>query len=243
MELVGSSYKYFIIFLLSPIFIFLNLFICLKIIHKYKKELKPVHVFLVNFFGTLTLQLFSSSFLLLILAVWPLSEEWCIHYGLELATMVSFCMSIISMQMDRFAAIFWDIKYKARATKWYAISVCVLNFIVSSILVLVAVIRDPQYIECTFPPSFIFTRMPNLVVGGVAKLVSLGVTVFVSCYVLMKKKHLKNEVHPALPPCQPPTEMAVRRLNSQPDMFFYIDNENSDPSAHVGTSQQNQSNI
>ena len=90
-------------------------------------------------------------------------------------------------------------------------------------MVLVAVIRDPQYIECTFPPSFIFTRMPNLVVGGVAKLVSLGVTVFVSCYVFMKKKHLQNEVHPSLPPCQPRTELDVPRLNSEPDMFFYID--------------------
>ena len=166
MELVGSSYKYFIIFLLSPIFIFLNLFICLKIIHKYKKELKPVHVFLVNFFGTLTLQLFSSSFLLLILAALPLSEDWCIHYGFELVTMVSFCLSIISMQVDRFAAIFWDIKYKARATKWYAIIVCILNFSVSTIIVIVAVMRNPQYVKCTFPPSLIFTRMPIICSSG-----------------------------------------------------------------------------
>ena len=242
MELLRSSYKYLIIFFLSPIFILLNLFICLKILHKYKKELKPVHVFLANFFGNLTIQLFSSSFLLLILAVWPISEDWCIHYGFELVTMVSCCLSIISMQMDRFAAIFWDIKYKAHATKWYAVIVCVLNLIISSTIVMVTVIRNPQYIKCTFPPSVIFTRMPNLVIGGLAKLVSLGVTVLVSFYVIWKKKHLQNEVHPSLPPCQPPTEMDVRRLNSQPDMFFHIDNENRNPSAHVGTGQQNQSN-
>ena len=70
-----------------------------------------------------------------------------------------------------------------------------------------------------------------LILGGVMKMISLLVTLLVSFYVLKTKQKLQNQVHPSLPLSQAPQAQEshveripkVRRLNSQPHLFFCTD--------------------
>ena len=227
---------------ISPIFVLLSILISAIIYKKYGYQMKPVHVFLINFFGVLALHLLFTFSVVAIFKLWPLSGDMCVHYSGTLVTTVWFCLSIIIMQVDRFTAIHWDIKYKTYATAKAATCVCIFNFLISLVLVISMVHRYSAFMNCTATPSLIYTRSPMLILGGVMKMISLLVTLLVSFYVLKTKKRLQNQVHPSLPLSQVPQAQEphveripnVRRLNSQPHLFFC-----TDQSRTVNTSSPN----
>ena len=185
----------------------------------------------MNFFGMLSLLLLCSSLVPFLFIIHPLSEHLCVHYCASLVAMICLCLGIITMQLDRFVAIYWDIKYKTYASTKCAVSVCIFNFFFSLILVIAELQLDSSFMKCTDFPSLIYTRYAGLVLGGLFKMISLHLTLLVSYYVLKTKKRLQNQVHPSYPLSEIlPEERSraeqtqnVRRLNSQPHIFFCIE--------------------
>ena len=117
---------------LSGLLIFV-LKICFMIFKKFRFQFEPVSVFLLNYFGTLALYLFSSDITFL-LSEFPASEEKCFQYIFFLFASMAFSLSVLCMQADRFLAIFWSIHYKNRVTTDRAGKACCLSLLLSLIV-------------------------------------------------------------------------------------------------------------
>ena len=115
-----------------PAFILVNICIFFKIYRKFRNDFRPVHIFIMNYFGTQTLQLFSHqlSHVFVILS----TQENCNENFFSLFASLTWYLGIIAMHTDRFVAIFWDIHYEERVTTTRAITVCVLNMVTAGSL-------------------------------------------------------------------------------------------------------------
>ena len=236
----SDGLKLFII----PIFPSVNLYICFKLFRKYWNDLKPVHVFLMNFFGTISLQ-FISNYFIVCFAIFPVSEDLCFQYYFQLITIMILCLGIISMQVDRFIAIFWDIYYKTYVTTSRAMQLCGLNIVIATTIGIAMGVYNIEYAKCITPYILFYTRKTNIILNGIPMIVTVIVTVAVSIYVVWKTKKLKNPIHPAnqVTSEPPPNEaqLNIQRLDNQPDMFYRMELFNTERAAEVGTRQQNTS--
>ena len=207
----------------------------------YRNSLKPVHVFHLNFFGLLALHLFVY-LVFALLAIWPISEDFCIHYFLPLITIMSLCLGIISMQIDRFSAVFWDLKYDGHFTTSRAIKVCCLNVMIATAMGIGAGLIDNNYAKCSFPQNLIFTRMTNIVLDGIPKLISVVVTIIVTIYLIKTTKRLENSIRPTAQTRPTEMPMETRRIENQPYMFYHIESVRRDMYAEAGPSQESPTN-
>ena len=197
-------------------------------------------MFLINFFGAISLQMIAN-FLSIMFAVFPVSEDVCFQYYALLITNMVFCFGIISMQLDKVIAIFWDVHYKAWVTTSRAMKMCGLNIVMATIIGILMGFIDREYGKCTNKPSLIYTRTTYIILIGILKIVTVVVVAVASFYFVRKTKQIVNSIHPAnkLTNQPRPTQKTVSRINSQPDMFFIMEPHNRELSEEAGTSQQN----
>ena len=149
---------------LSGLLIFV-LKICFMIFKKFRFQFEPVSVFLLNYFGTLALYLFSSDITFL-LSEFPASEEKCFQYIFFLFASMAFSLSVLCMQADRFLAIFWSIHYKNRVTTDRAGKACFLSLLLSLIVACGMNVIDKNYTACVSPISVVYTRKTNISLEG-----------------------------------------------------------------------------
>ena len=160
------------------------------------------------------------------------------------------------MQIDRFLAIFWNIRYKQRVTTGKAITVCTISAVISVVVVITVTLLDSEYTTCVSEPGlyigFIFTRTTLIFLDGVPKLVAVAVTLAVSIYGVIIEKILEKNVVQRNPVNLPLATMSkvsselghtkTRGVNDEPNLSDQVENHdhNIDLSLQVGTSQQNQ---
>ena len=191
-----STYKSILVSgIILPASMLVNIFICFKIYKKFKNNIGPVHIFILNYFGAQSLQ-FISYEVIQVFVIFSSNQDLCNEYFFSLLTSLTWHLGIISMHIDRFAAIFWNIHCKEKVTTSKAISVCILNIITAASLSCLAKFMDNQYSNCTSPEIIVYTRTTNILFDGLTKFLVSVVTVVVSIYVFIKKKGLlKNTVH------------------------------------------------
>ena len=114
-----------------------------------------------------------------------------------------------------------------------------------------AKIIDNQYSTCTSPDIIVYTRTTNILLDGITKIIVAAVTVVVSIYVVIKKKEAFVNVVHTIPTtsnvwtvCRVAGEETItqiRRLDSNPNMFYQVDSgivaktrENPTRQTHAG---------
>ena len=224
--------------LVLPVLFLFLLIICFIMIKKFHFEFEPVHIFLINYFGTQALHLVSAD-ILAIFSLFPGHCNVCFQYNLSMFTSLSFTFGIFSMQMDRFLAIYWNVHYKARVTTSKAMKTCCLSPLIAASIAICFLLIDHPYSQCIQPISLLFTRTTNFAVEGIPKLLAVAATVLVSIYaVKTNNRLLKSSVHPSpVNLVQPAADEEqnvprrnIRRLTDEPDVFYIT---NSSPNNAV----------
>ena len=222
-----------VVFIIIPIYIGFVLKIFHLIFKKFNFKFEPNHVFLLNYFGTLALYLFSAE-ISTILMIFPASEDVCWQYLVSLFASINLHLSILCMQTDRFLAILWSIHYKGRVTTTKATTACSLSYLISIILTCGMKIFAKSYTDCVFPIVLLHTR-PSNILEGTLLLLAVAATWAVSIYAVAVNRRLKK-LQPApvnLPSNSQRGTSNVRRINSDPHVFCVTEGTvrriNSDP--------------
>ena len=209
-----------VVFIIIPIYIGFVLKIFHLIFKKFNFKFEPNHVFLLNYFGTLALYLFSYE-ISTILMIFPASEDVCWQYLVSLFASINLHLSVLCMQTDRFLAILWSIHYKGRVTTTKATTACSLSYLVSIILTCGMKIFAKSYTDCVFPIVLLHTRPSNIALEGTLILLAVAATWAVSIYAVAVNRRLKK-IQPApvnLPSNSQRGTSNVRRINSDPHVF------------------------
>lgn len=209
-----------VVFIIIPIYIGFVLKIFHLIFKKFNFKFEPNHVFLLNYFGTLALYLFSAE-ISTILMIFPASEDVCWQYLVSLFASINLHLSVLCMQTDRFLAILWSIHYKGRVTTTKATTACSLSYLVSIILTCGMKIFAKSYTDCVFPIVLLHTRPSNIALEGTLLLLAVAATWAVSIYAVAVNRRLKK-IQPApvnLPSNSQRGTSNVRRINSDPHVF------------------------
>jgi hypothetical protein len=223
-----------IVFIILPIFIGLILKIFHLIFKKFHFKFEPVHVFILNYFGTMTLNMISAEIISLLI-IFPASEDTCLQYLFSLFASMTFSFSILCMQADRFLAIFWSIHYTARVTTTRAVTACSLSLLLATMLAFGMKIFVKNYTSCVFPVIMLKTRPSNIAMDGIPKILAVTATMAVSIYAVIVDRQLeKLEPYPVnLPSNSQRGTSNVRRINSDPHVFIVIDTNNLDSATVV----------
>ena len=161
-----------------------------RIYNKHSHSMEPLHVYeLNNLCNWALLALFN------IFTVFDVffdkSELFCsiVHFGLYYV-IFSFYVGIIITQIDRFLALYWNVKYTTRVTKDDALKTVGISKAVLFIITLVVVNLDGQILEC-FSSTFFGCRMlKSFMWVNFPMFFTLITVIVVSIYVLHTiKKH------------------------------------------------------
>ena len=225
MELYGHS---LVVFIIIPVFLGLVIMIFYRIFKKFRLKFEPVHVFMLNYFGTLALYMFSGEITALLM-IFPASEDVCWQYLFSLFTSLTFSLSILCMQADRFLAILWSVHYTARVTTTRAAAACSLGYLLSFIFTCGMRIFVNSYTNCVFPFSLLYTRPSNIALEGIPRILAVVATVSVAIYaVIVDRKLVKLQPGPVNLPSNSQREIYnVRRINSDPHMFCVTEGPNT----------------
>ena len=216
-----------VVFIVLPIFIGTVLKIFHLIFKKFNLKFEPVHVFLLNYFGTLALNLLSAE-IATISTFFPASQDVCWQYLFFLFSSMTLSFSLLCMQADRFLAILWSVHYKARVTTTRAVTACSLSYLVSIILTCAMKILVKSYTDCVFPYNLLHTRPSNIVLEGIPRILAVVATVAVSIYAVIVDRQLAK-LQPAtvnLPSNSQTGTSNVRRINSDPHVFCVTEAQN-----------------
>ena len=204
-----------------------SLGICILIIRKFRHDIEPVHLFLVNYYGWL--------FLHCVIKVAPflqhlgIGENSCFENLVLLSTFLAFSLGTVCFQADRFLAISRPMRYKDIVTNTRAIAACVTCAVIVGLLAIGTYLVDPDLAVCLNPPFLLFTRFTTLVLISSTRLLAILSIMVVLLYSWQEHLRLNsNLVHPTMGNINTCQERHVsdlsrtRRTNSDPNMFFHM---------------------
>ena len=170
-----------------------------KIYSKYKHSLEPIHVFELNNLSNWALMAVSN--ILTALDIYFLdSDIFCpiVHFFLYFIRF-SFYFGIILTQIDRFLALYWNVKYKSRVTKDDALKTVLISKVVLFTITFLVVKLDGKALKC-FSSTFFSCRLlkESLMLNNLPMFVTLVVVIAVSFYVLACVLKQKNKVVPTV---------------------------------------------
>ena len=209
-----------------------------RIYSKYKHSLEPIHVFELNNLSNWSLMAVSN-----ILTTFDIffldSDVFCpiVHFFLYFIRF-SFYVGIILTQIDRFLALYWNVKYKSRVTKDDALKTVFISKVVLFIITFLVMKWDGTSLEC-FSSTFFSCRMlkGNMMLINLPMFVTLVVVIAVSFYVLACILKQKNKVVPTVNlntisrnveedlsvkdlEIEESDEKRIKRRNEDPFMFY-----------------------
>ena len=180
-----------------PFFVILFLGFCIFILYKTRHDRLPIHICWGFFFGAEASHFFSHE-ICAILKIFPLTET-CWDNCLILLSTVLFSSAIVVLQLDRFAAIYFNSKYHTIVTPFRATLGCLCAFVLSLLTTALTIFFDGNYNQCSDPLVIRYTRMTNIYVEGITKLVTILIITVVSSYAaVISFKPPPVKVHPTL---------------------------------------------
>ena len=165
--------------------------LCLLILKKIRSKLEPIHVFLINVIGSFVLVIF----LWVVDALFQIfgdSGHLCVEYIFLLFASLTCSFGIISMQIDRFLAIYWHMHYAERITTSKAEKSCCFSASLAALTAGGVFLFDKDYTRCIRPSFLIFTRGTNLFFDGIPRLIAVLATITVSIYTLTTHRRLSH---------------------------------------------------
>ena len=206
--------------------------LCLLILTKFRSKFEPIHVFLINVIRSFVLVIF----LWVVDALFQIfgdSGHLCVEYIFLLFASLTCSFGIISMQIDRFLAIYLNLSYANRVTTRKSILIVCLSPVIAVAASGAAVVFDRDYSRCIFPLRLVFTRTTNLTLLGSMKLLAIAASIVTSSYavIIIIRQKSKNQVNPdqrnlPLPTIsQQPIELrpvGTQRIDEDPNMCFLV---------------------
>ena len=203
--------------------------ISIYFLYKHWYNLEPIHTLWALFYGTQALKILTSEINLLLEHF--TSSSACPQNIALFFTCILFFSSVILVQVDRWAALYFSSKYKSLVTNKTAVAVCSAVFALALALSIAVLIMDSSYIECAHPPSLRFTRRTTIYLEGMIRMTAILLTSVVSFYAV-KIKMKNNKVTPVnvqlgnLKRNEEVIEMRVKRAANTRDIFYMEQHSN-----------------
>ena len=170
-----------------------NAAIVWRIFEQNWKELRPIHVYQMNYFAGLTLVSFIA---LLILAENRLSYKgFCPAIILGYYLNIDYIYNILILQIDRLTAVGKPLYYKSRVHATLSIKVVICAKIFSFIITCVATRIDPVFLYCPICSRCIYVHSINIYTVAYPSLAVICLTIAVSIFVSIKANQL-NSIQP-----------------------------------------------
>ena len=212
-------------------------------LYKHWWDLEPIHSLWAFFYGTQALNLFANDIAVALGHFTTLSV--CPQNTVLFFTGSLLYLSVVLLQADRWAAIFFNSKYKGLITNKTAVVGCTLAIVIDLVFSIAVFLIDSSYVACAHPPSLRLTRRTTIYIEGMFKMIAVTVTSAVSCYAVMTKMkknkgapnvqlgHLRREENGP--------ERRVRRARNTTDIFYLEQSSNQNveaPDIHAGATAE-----
>ena len=116
---------------------------CYIIYVKNRENLEPMHIFQLNFLMAIVLR---SSFPLMEITRFGMHNgDSCWHYFFGLFCLICFNTDLLFGQLDRFLAVYWNVKYKGRITTKMAKIGCIVSKLFGLMLTILVAVLDPTH--------------------------------------------------------------------------------------------------
>ena len=163
--------------------------ISMLLLKMFWQTLEPVHIFILNFFGSLGFSLLSN-FIRQLLHIFLVDPEFCPQNFVTLLAQVFHSLSIILLQSDRFYAVYSNAHYKGKITNNVALLEIVVGLLVAVLITTIAYVLAPEYSECLFPLYLSNTKLLHLILVGSFKIIAFIFTIVVIIYIVIVEKRL-----------------------------------------------------
>ena len=109
-----------------------------------------------------------------------------------------FCLNtdVFLMQIDRFLAVYWNLKYKSRVTAKMAIRSCLASKVFAIIVTVSVASLDQPYGKCSSRFEMLSLKKTNIYLDAYPKLLVACVLLIVSIYVGVTMTKLENKINP-----------------------------------------------
>jgi hypothetical protein len=127
---------------------------------KNKENLEPMHIFQLNLLMVCALR---SSFPLMEITRYGMDNtDSCWHYFFGLFCLICFNTDLLLEQLDRFLAVYWNVKYKGRITTKMAKIGCIISKLFGLILTIFVAALDPTYGKCIKEYELLNVKTANI---------------------------------------------------------------------------------
>ena len=225
---------------ITSIWLAIFFFAIIKLIIKCKDDLHPSHIFELNAVFDLYLSGFTGTFALgTFEKYFSEGSMYCIIINfLDRTLLLSTSGSLILCQIDRFLFLYLNMAYSEVISIRKAALACVGQKLLMALLTILGVFVDPEELKCsTFEDmkkvqACSFVRSANFFWATIPRSVMLLVILVVTFYVIHLVIKQNQTVAPVIPiaiiPQPPPNQESnaneenVRRLNSNPSLFYRV---------------------
>ena len=226
-----APHQVFLAFSLVPLLALALAGISFYFLYKHWYNLEPNHTCWALFYGTEALQLFAHDITLLLQHFTSLSV--CPQNIVVLFTVIMFYLSVILLQADRWAAIYFNAKYKGLITNKIAVVGCCAVVLIAFVVSLAVFLIDSSYVMCAHPPSLRLTRRTTIYLEGLIKMSAVVLTAVVSYYAV-RIKMKNNKVAPKVQLGHQSREEnsageRIRRARNTTDVFYIEHSPNLNP--------------
>ena len=204
-------------------------------LYKHWHNLEPIHTCWALFYGTQALNLIANDIALLLGHFTSFSS--CPQNIIQFFTGILFYFSVILLQADRWAAIYFNSKYKGLISNKTAIAGCSVAFLIDLVISILVFLIDSSHLACAHPPSLRLTRRTTIYLVGTFRMTAVVLTTAVSCYAVRTKMKL-NKVTPRLQLGhlkreEDGAEEKVNRVRNTTDVFYRAQPPNTNVEAPV----------
>ena len=191
---------------------FSNVAIVWRILKKNWKELRPIHVYQINYFTGLSLVSFSG---LMVILGDPLSYRGiCPGTLLSYFFSINYIYDIFILQLDRLTAVRKPFFYKNRVHAGLSVKVVVCFKVISVFITAVATFIDPVFLHCPVCNRCIYVHSINVYTVAYPSFAAIILTIGVSIYVSIKTYKL-NSIQPIV--SMPKSNMNKQKVWTTPE--------------------------
>ena len=236
-----------------------------KIYVKTKDIMEPMHVFQLNHMAVISSR---ASFSLIAIGhqlVGSYNDDSCFYYFFGFFTLFCLNTDVFLMQIDRFLAVYWNLKYKSRITTKMALRSCIASKLFAIIVTILVASLDQKYSQCVSTYLMLDLKNSNIYLDAYPKIFVACVLLVVSIYVGITMRELEKKIHPLvnLPtlPTVPSVSFAfqdqgngqqarnnqglskVQRKDEDPNMFYEVKIESERREGELRDEQDNEEEI
>ena len=186
---------------IEPLVGFYYLFFIEKIFRKHRYSLEPVHLLVINIMMDVCLDSFAKSVENILFIFIPESRISFCKYTYFFRYYCAFCFytDLILEQVDRFLALFWNVKYKTRVTYGKTVKTIRLSKLVLISLALLVISLDEEATRCDYHDrtwACRYLRKNNIFYYTIPMFITVFIIIMVSVYFMVITHRVSTRISP-----------------------------------------------